>query len=110
MCCLEVPLFPLHRRDQKSNTGGSVRSIGHEHDFCQAQKVENTDPRTNYAVKYVTARGHLTQIANLGSEKKHIKKKTRKQNFHGIVPGFWGEFCFYVFFLPHKENDPKNTT
>ena len=38
----------------------------------------------------------------LGSEKKHIKKKTRKQNFHGIVPGFWGEFCL-CFFLPHKE-------
>ena len=27
--------------------------------FCQARKTENTDPRTNYAVKYATARGHL---------------------------------------------------
>ena len=33
--------------------------IGHEHDFGRAQKAENTDPRTNYAVKYATARGHL---------------------------------------------------
>ena len=42
--------------------GGCVRSIGHEHEFCQAhQKAENTDPRTNYVVKYATARGHLTQ-------------------------------------------------
>ena len=31
---------------------------------------------------------------------KHIKKKTRKQNFHGIVPGFWGEFCLCVFSPP----------
>ena len=28
-------------------------------ELCQAQKAENTDPRTNYAVKYATARGHL---------------------------------------------------
>ena len=39
-------------------TGGSVRNYGHEHDFYQ-QKAENTDARTNYAVKYATARGHL---------------------------------------------------
>ena len=32
--------------------------------------------------------------------KKHIKKKTRKQNIHGIVPGFWGEFCLCVFSPP----------
>ena len=40
--------------------GGCVRSFGHEHDFCQAEKAENTDPRTNYAVKYATARGCLS--------------------------------------------------
>ena len=40
--------------------GGCVRSFGHEHDFGQAEKAENTDPHTNYAVKYATARGHLT--------------------------------------------------
>ena len=34
--------------------------------------------------------------------KKHIKNKTRKQNLHGIVPGFWGEFCLCVF-SPPKE-------
>ena len=44
--------------------GGCVRSFGHEHDFCQAEKAENTDPRTNYAVKYATARGHLTPQAS----------------------------------------------
>ena len=41
--------------------------------------------------------------------KKHIKNETRKQNFHGIVPGFWGEFCLCVF-LPHKEWAEKNTS
>ena len=40
--------------------GGRVRNIGHEHEFCQAPKAENTDPRMNYAVKYATVRGHLT--------------------------------------------------
>ena len=24
--------------------GGCVRKIGHEHEFCQAQKAENTNP------------------------------------------------------------------
>ena len=43
----------------RKGRGGCVRTIGQEHDFCQAQKAENTDPRTNYAVKYATARGHL---------------------------------------------------
>ena len=38
--------------------GGRVRSFGHEPDFCQANKAENTDPRTNSAAKYATARGH----------------------------------------------------
>ena len=38
-----------------------------------------------------------------GSEKKHIKKKTHKQNLHGIVPGF----CLCVF-LPLSK-DPKKT-
>ena len=33
--------------------GGCVRSFGHEHDFCPAEKAENTDARTNYAVKYL---------------------------------------------------------
>ena len=40
--------------------GGCVRSFGYEHDFCRAENEENTDPRKNYAVKYATARGHLT--------------------------------------------------
>ena len=34
--------------------GGCVRRFGHEHDFCQAQKAENTDPRANYAVRVYT--------------------------------------------------------
>ena len=36
--------------------GGSVRNIGHKLEFCQSQQAENTDPRTNYAVKYATGR------------------------------------------------------
>ena len=34
----------------RKGRGTCVRNIGHEHDFCQAQKAENTDRRTNYAV------------------------------------------------------------
>ena len=40
--------------------------------------------------------------------KKHIKKKTRKQNFHGIVPGFWGGFCSCVSVSPIR-TDPTET-
>ena len=42
--------------------GGCVRSLGHEHDCCQAGNAENTDLCTNCAVKYATARGHLTYL------------------------------------------------
>ena len=35
------------------------------HYFCQAQKAENTDPRTNYAVVYATARGHLKSLVSV---------------------------------------------
>ena len=55
--------------------GGRVRSFGHAHDLCQAEKAENTDPRTNYAVNYATARGHL--IVDDGNRKRlripHLK-------------------------------------
>ena len=44
----------------------------------------------------------LSVVCFIGSEKKHIKKKTQKQKFHGIVPEFSGDFV-YVLFLPHKE-------
>ena len=40
--------------------------------------------------------------------KKHKEKKTRKQNVHGIVPGFWGDFV-YVFSPSPIRNDPKKT-
>ena len=43
-----------------------------------------------------------------GERKKHIKKKTRKQIFHGIVPGFWGGILFMCFSSPIR-NDPKKT-
>ena len=49
------------------------RKMRREHDFCQAQKAENADPRTNYAVKYATARGHRT----LGS-KGHAREREGK--------------------------------
>ena len=35
-----------------------------------------------------------------------LKKETRKQNFHGIVPGFLGGTSFMCFFSPIR-NDPK---
>ena len=35
------------------------RSFGHEHDFCQDEKAENTDARTVPALKYAAAHGHF---------------------------------------------------
>ena len=65
-----------------------ARKIGHEHNLCQAQKAQNTDPRTNYAVKYATARGHLRKTQELWGQKKH---KTHKHFAGGpcgtSVPG-----------------------
>ena len=58
--------------------GGCVGSFGHEHDFCRANRAENIDPRTNYAVKYATARGHLTHW-KIG-EKCPPKKKNGPKN------------------------------
>ena len=52
-------------------------------------------------------RAVLNYSPHLGSEKTHTKNQTRKQNFHGILPGFWGGFV-YVFFSPTR-NDPKKT-
>ena len=59
--CRIASRFPCFLRWLEEKKGCCARSIGHEHDFCQAQKPENTDPRTNYAVKYATARGHLKE-------------------------------------------------
>ena len=59
-CSVAISVFSLG--GWTKGGGACVRNTGHEHDFCQAQKAENTDPCTNYAVKYATARGHL----NLG--------------------------------------------
>ena len=56
--CVCVCVFPL--AGWRKGRGGCVRNIGHKHDFCQAQKAENTDPRANYALKYATARGLQT--------------------------------------------------
>ena len=46
-------------RDEKHRKGrsGCVQILDPK--VCQAQKAENTDSRTNYAVKYATARGNL---------------------------------------------------
>ena len=48
-------------REEKHRKGksGCVRILDTK--ACQAQKAENTDSRMNSAVKYATARGHLTQ-------------------------------------------------
>ena len=47
----------------------------------------------------------LSSAGTLGA-KKHIEKKTRKQNFHRIVPGFGVGFCLWVLFSTIT-NDPK---
>ena len=41
------------------------------------------------------------------AKKTHREKKTRKQNFHGIVLGFWGEFCLCVYSPPQGMTPPK---
>ena len=45
-------------------------------DFCQAQQAENTDPCTNYAVKYATARGYLIFYLQPGLERKFLLMRT----------------------------------
>ena len=40
----------------------------------------------------------------------HKQKKTRKQNFHGIVPGFLGGDFVCVFFFSPIRHDPKKNT
>ena len=55
-----------------------MRNSGHEHDICQAQKAENTDPRTTYAVKYATARGHLRK-----SQYEESKENEKRQGLEG---------------------------
>ena len=47
------------------------------------------------------AKTALLRNRPLWGAKKHIKKKKRKQNVHGIVPGFfWGVDFVYVLFSP----------
>ena len=41
-------------------------------------------------------------------KKQHKGKKTRKQNVHGIVPGFWGGGTLFMCFSPIRK-DPKKT-
>ena len=43
------------------------------YDFCQAQKAQNTDPSTNYAVKYATARGHPVRSGSEGLSSEHYE-------------------------------------
>ena len=78
--------------------GGYVRSFGHEHDFCQAKKAENTDPCANYAVKSATARGHLT----FDPETRFLGNRGFPQACHCFVPlpfgydlSFWHPTCFW---------------
>ena len=42
--------------------------------------------------------------------KKNIKNKTCKQNIHGVVPGFGGEFCLCVFSPPSGMTRKKHIT
>ena len=63
-CSVAISVFSLG--GWRKGRGGCVRNIGHDHDFCKAQKAENTDPCPNYAVKYATARGPLRPLALVG--------------------------------------------
>ena len=45
------------RENRSESQSGCVQILDTK--TCPAQKAENTDSRTNYAVKYATARGHL---------------------------------------------------
>ena len=58
--------------------------FGYEHDFCQAEKAGNTDPRTNYAVKYATARGHPIQSM---CRWRHVRHLNKALNIFGEVSG-----------------------
>ena len=65
--------------------GGCVRSFGNEHDLRQAEKAANTDSRTNYAVKYATARGHLTNPRWMGGVEKLVHGRDVNR------PRFWDD-------------------
>ena len=62
---------------------GCVRNFGYEHDFCQAEKAAHTDPRTNSAVKYATARGHLILETGIGGVKSPKIRGVKILNFRG---------------------------
>ena len=47
--------------------GGLEEGKGVVDDFCQARKAENTNPRTDYAVKYATVRGRLLYRCDRGA-------------------------------------------
>ena len=88
----------------RKGRGGCVRNIGHEHDICQAQMAESTDPRTNCAVKYATARGHLKYgivkkklIFKIGS----CNTRSGLQNIRVLAP--LGMQALYTFEVPEKQ-------
>ena len=72
-------MFPLEV--WRKGWGGCVRNIGHEHDFCQAQKAENTGPCTNYAVKNATARGHLNRVWELQFSRREVFRNSWRTGF-----------------------------
>ena len=80
-------------RDEKHRKGrsGCVQTLDTKR--CQAQKAYNTDSRTNYAVKYATARGHLSHrttiiflVSLFAGPRFHVTQGDNK-NFGGSVGG-----------------------
>ena len=89
-----ISVFSL--RGLRKGRGGWARNVGHEHDFCRAQKAENTDPRTNSAVKYATARGNL---------KSEDEKPININNFSGLFREWVGVKFVYVLPFSGKKRE-----
>ena len=80
--------------------------------FCQARKAENTDHRTNYAVKYATARGRLRSLImfrNILRKRFTLPALLQKPvgeicwvSRREMMREIWRDFFFLIFFGPTK--------
>ena len=107
------PVFSLG--GWRKGRGGCAQNFGHERDFCQAQKAENTDPLTNYAQKNPRVRKIFVRNSGAGSGcvnfmdalkkcalsagKTHVHKIPRFRGGGGGIWGFGGggECRFYFY-------------
>ena len=79
-----------HRRERS----GCVQTLDTK--TCQAQRHKNTDSRTNYAVKYATARGHLKPLhARQQYEQKYGLQTAEFARFWSI----WGHILYRCLFI-----------